>query len=120
VKTRLRLLFAPLALGLVVWQLSGCKHTPSPPTVEDAIAVWKNVNSKPHMQDLISLRKTNGQMSQMNGVATYTIFYSAEIKSLVQLGNEPPGTVRTYESNYPFQWTEKGWMGPDGKVYPEH
>jgi hypothetical protein len=39
---------------------------------------------------------------------------------LVQLGNRPPGTIKTYQSNYPFHWTEKGWVGPDQKLYPEH
>jgi hypothetical protein len=50
----------------------------------------------------------------------YTLYYQAKEKSLVQLGNSPPGTVDTYQSNYPFQWTEKGWVGPDQKLYPEH
>ena len=50
----------------------------------------------------------------------YTLFYEAKVKDLVQLGNRAPGTIETYQSNYPFQWTEKGWMGPDQKIYPEH
>ena len=117
--TRLRLLSAPLALGMVVWQLSGCKHTPSPPSEEDAVAVWKNTHANLNTEDLVSLTKTNGQMQQVNGVSVYTFFYEAKVKDLVQLGKRPPGTIETYQSNYPFQWTEKGWMGPDGKVYPE-
>jgi hypothetical protein len=119
-KTRLRLLFAPLVFGLLVWQLGGCKHTPSPPTVADAIAVWKNTHANPHLADLITLTKTNGQMATVNGVHVYTFIYEAKEKIVIPQGNVPAGAVNTYQSNYPFQWTEKGWMGPDGKVYPEH
>ena len=118
--TRLRLLFAPLALGLVVWQLSGCKHTPSPPSVDDAVAVWKNTHANPHLADLITLTKTNGQMETVRGVYVYTLFYEAKEKVAIPQGNVAAGAVNTYQSNYPFHWTEKGWMGPDGKVYREH
>jgi len=50
----------------------------------------------------------------------YTFFYEAKVRDVVQLGNRAPGTIETYESHYPFQWTEKGWMGPDQKLYSEH
>ncbi len=113
--------FSLLTLGLAVTCLmTACKRTPSPPTEQDAIAVWKNTHAKPHLDDLISLSKTNGQMEEVNGVKVYTLYYQAKEKSIVQLGNNPPGTVDTYQSNYPFQWTEKGWVGPDQKLYPEH
>jgi hypothetical protein len=100
--------------------MTACKRTPSPPTEQDAIAVWKNTQTKPYLEELISLTKTNGQMEEVHGVQVYTLYYEAKEKSLVQLGNRPPGTIQTYQSNYPFQWTEKGWMGPDQKLYPEH
>jgi hypothetical protein len=100
--------------------MTACKRTPSPPTEQDAIAVWHNVNKTPHYEDLLSLTKTNGQMSQLNGSPVYTFYYEAKIRSVVQLGNRPPGTIETYDSNYPFQWTEKGWVGPDKQIYPEH
>ena len=35
------LLFAGSA---IVWQVTGCKHNPAPPTEEDAIAVWKHTH----------------------------------------------------------------------------
>ena len=73
--------------------------------------VWKNTHANPHLSDLISLTKTNGQMQEMNGVKVYTLFYEAKMKVLIQDGNHPPGSIETYQSNYPFQWTEKGWMG---------
>jgi hypothetical protein len=112
--------FSLLTLGLAVASLmTACKRTPSPPTEQDAIAVWKNTHAKPHLEDLISLTKTNGQMEEVNGVRVYTLYYEAKEKSLMQLGNRPPGTIKTYQSNYPFQWTEKGWMGPDQKLYSE-
>jgi hypothetical protein len=50
----------------------------------------------------------------------YTFFYEAKVRDVVQLGNRVPGTIETYQSNYPFQWTGRGWMGPDQKLYSEH
>ena len=111
-----------VALGTLLFGLAiaGCKHEPNPPTEEDAIAVWKNTHAKPHIEDLVSLKKTNGQLQTINGVKVYTLYYEAQEKSVVQVGTHPSGTIDTYQSNYPFQWTEKGWLGPDGQVYPEH
>jgi hypothetical protein len=64
--------FSLLTLGLAVASLmTACKRTPSPPTEQDAIAVWKNTHAKPHLEDLISLTKTNGQMEEVNGVRVY-------------------------------------------------
>lgn len=112
--------FSLMTVGLVVLCLmTACKRTPSPPTEQDAIAVWKNTLTKPYLEELISLRKTNGQMEEVNGVKVYTLYYEVKEKSVVQLGNRPAGTVQTYQGDYPFQWTEKGWMGPDHKIYPE-
>jgi hypothetical protein len=107
------LLFAAFSFGV-----SGCKRTPPPPTEQDAIAVWKNINRSPHYEDLLSLKETNGQMEKVNGVQVYTLFYQARIRSVMKLGNRPAGTEETISSNYPFSWTEKGWMGPDNQVYP--
>jgi len=113
--------FSLMTLGLTVACLmTACKRTPPPPTEQDAKAVWTNTHAKPHLEDLISLTKTNGQTEEVNGVKVYTLYYEAKEKSLVQLGNRPPGTIQIYQSNYPFQLTEKGWMGPDQKIYPEH
>ena len=106
--------------GLLAWQLTACKKSPAPPTVEDAIAVWKNTHANPHLTDLVSLKKTNGQMEKANGVFVYTLYYEAVEKSVAKLGNSPAGTVDKYQSNYPFQWTENGWMGPDHRVYSTH
>jgi len=109
-----------MAFGLFVWQLTACKRTPAPPTVQDAIAVWRDTHANPHLSDLISLKKTNGQMQKSNGSYVYILYYQAVEKSVVRLGNSSPGTVDEYQGNYPFQWTEKGWMGPDNHVYPVH
>ena len=119
-KRVLHSLVLSMVFGVICWELAGCKHTPSPPTEQDAIAVWNNINRKSNYHELLSLQKTNGQMQTANGVNIYTLYYQAKIKSTVQLGDQPPGTVKTYTSNYPFQWTEKGWMGPDNQIYPEH
>ncbi len=118
-----RLIFSLLllaAFGLFAWQLTACKGSPSPPTEQDAIAVWRNINRSPHYQDLLSLKKTNGQLEKVNGVLEYTLFYQARIRSVVRLGNTPAGTEQNYSSNYPFRLTEKGWLGPDNQVYPAH
>jgi hypothetical protein len=108
------------AIGFATGQLTGCKRTPPPPTEQDAIAVWKNISRVPHLRDLVSLKKTNGQMEKVDGSETYILYYQATVKDLVQLGNRVPGTIETYSGNFPFQWTEKGWMGPDDHVYPVH
>lgn len=104
----------------VVCVITACKRMPSPPTVEDAIAVWKNTHKRRHLQDLVSLSKTNGEMEEVNGLKVYTLYYESKEKSVVQLGNSPAGTVSTYQSSYPSEWTEKGWKGPDHKIYPLH
>ena len=113
--------FSLMTLGLAVACLiTACKRTPPPPTEQDAVAVWHNTHARLPTQDLVSLSKTNGQLADVNGVPTYTFFYEAKVRDVVQLGNRAPGTIETYQSNYPFQLTEKGWMGPDQKLYPEH
>ena len=103
-------------VAAVLWG-SGCKHEPNPPTEQDAIAVCKNIQRGE--SELISLKKTNGQMATVNGVRIYTLYYTASKKTLVKVGIHPPGWIETWSSNYPFQWTEKGWQGPDGQVYPD-
>ena len=113
-------LFLLAAFSFTVGQLTGCKRTPPPPTEQDAVAVWKNINKSPHYEDLLSLKETNGQMEMVNGVQVYTLFYQARIRSAIKLGNRPAGTEETISSNYPFKWTEKGWVGPDNQVYPGH
>ncbi len=113
-------LFLLLAFGFAVGEFTGCKGTPPPPTEQDAIAVWKNISQAPHLRDLVELKKTNGQMEKGDGSETYVLYYQATVKDLVQLGNRAPGTIETYTGNFPFQWTEKGWMGPDNHIYPVH
>ena len=113
-------LFLVAAFSFAVGEFTGCKSTPPPPTEQDAIAVWKNINRSPHYEDLLSLKETNGQMEKVNGVQVYTLFYQARIRSAMKLGNRPAGTEETISSNYPFKWTEKGWLGPDNQVYPDH
>ena len=47
-----------VAFGSAAWQINGCKRTPSPPTEQDAIAVWKNIARTPHLRGLVVLKKT--------------------------------------------------------------
>ena len=113
-------IFILTVFGVTAWQLTACKSAPAPPTAQDAIAVWKNINRSPHYEDLLSLKETNGQLEKVNGVEVYTLFYQARIRSAMKLGNRPAGTVETISSSYPFRWTEKGWLGPDNLMYPVH
>jgi hypothetical protein len=115
-------ILASCLVAAVLW-VSGCKHEPNPPTEQDAIAVWKSTHA--HTQkslptELVTLKKTNGQTQEINGQKVYTLYFEATQKNLSQIGNHAPGWVETYQSNYPFQLTEKGWLGPDGVIYPEH
>ena len=114
------LLILLTGFGFSTGQVTGCKRTPQPPTEQDAIAVWKNINRSPHYDDLLSLKQTNGQFAKVNGVEVYTLYYQARIRSAMKLGNSPAGTEQTINSNYLFQWTEKGWLAPDNQVYPVH
>jgi hypothetical protein len=34
------------AMAMAILSIGGCKHEPNPPTEQDAIAVWKNVQPK--------------------------------------------------------------------------
>jgi hypothetical protein len=117
-KTGIPSLFLLAAIGFAIGEMTACKETPRPPTEQDAIAVWKNINGSPHYDDLLSLKETNGQTENVNGVQVYTFFYQARVRSAMKLGNRPAGTEETISSNYPFKWTEKGWLGPDNQVYP--
>lgn len=100
---------------------TACKRTPAPPTEKDAIAVWNYIHdhgSTKNAEELVSLTKTNGQIAEVSGVNVYTIYYDAKVKDLIQLGNRAPGTIETYKGNYRFEWTDAGWKGPDGQIYP--
>ncbi|HEX4164820.1 MAG TPA: hypothetical protein VHZ55_05045 [Bryobacteraceae bacterium] len=111
------------AIAMAMLYVGGCKHEPNPPTEQDAIAVWNNINKRPPLPneaELISFKKTNGQSQEVNGAKMYMLYYTATKKTRVKVGIHPPGFVETWSGNYPFQWTEKGWMGPDDEVYPEH
>ena len=100
--------------------LTGCQSTLTPPTEEDAQTTWHHIaahNTADKIEELVSLRKVDGQMQDVNGVKVYTLFYEAKVRYLTRVGNKKPGDIETYKSNYGFQRTEKGWQGPDGTVY---
>ena len=60
-------------------------------------------------------------MAEVNGVKFYTFYYTATQKhSIASRYSTTRVDQRPGQSNYPFQWTEKGWLGPDNQVYPEH
>lgn len=96
---------------------TGCKQNPSPPTQEDAITVWNNLNLRSGLGgdlQLIELKKTDGQSAEAHGINVYTLFYDVREKHLTKMGHWKPGDVETIHSNYGFQKTENGWQGPDG------
>ncbi|HTZ89197.1 MAG TPA: hypothetical protein VMA71_02590, partial [Alloacidobacterium sp.] len=72
-----------VALGAVLVGLAvACKREPTPPTEADAIAVWNNVHRRAAQAELVSLKKTNGQMATVNGVRVYTLYYTATDKAI--------------------------------------
>jgi len=108
-----------LSLALLT-SLAGCHVEPAPPTVEDAKATWHTIAKQNHLTTvwgLVDLRKTDGQMTEVNGVKIYTFFYEAQVKHLTPLGNWKVGDIQTIKSNYGYQKTEKGWQGPEGVLY---
>ena len=112
--------FSFMTLGLAAACLiTACKRTPPPPTEQDAMAVWNHMmNDTPPISDeLVSLKKTNGQMSEVMGTSIYTLDFEDTQRSLIPLGSRPPGTVTKHSGKYQFRLTEKGWLGPDNRVY---
>ena len=64
------------AMAIAILSIAGCKHEPNPPTEQDAIAVWKSTHESTKKTipiDLISLKKTNGQIQEINGQKVYTL-----------------------------------------------
>ncbi len=106
--------------GTLFAALAGCQANPTPPTEEDAQTAWHHIAAQTtanKLEELVSLKKTDGQMQDVNGVKVYTLFYEAKVRYLTPVGQWKAGDVRTITSNYGFQRTEKGWQGPDGTVY---
>lgn len=109
-----------LICGLLFAALAGCQANPAPPTEEDAQTAWHHIAAQTtanKLEELVSLKKTDGQMQEVNGVKVYTFFYEAKVRYLTPVGQWKAGDVRTIKSNYGFQRTEKGWQGPDGTLY---
>jgi hypothetical protein len=109
-----------ITIGLAV--AGGCKTDPPAPTVDDAKQVWLNINkhlSVGNFVELVEIRKTDGQMADVNGVKVYTLFYEIRERHLLPLGNWKPGDIETVKSNYGFQRTENGWQGPDGQHFKD-
>jgi hypothetical protein len=77
-------------MAIAILSIAGCKHEPNPPTEQDAIAVWKNINKRPPLPneaELISFKKTNGQSQEVNGAKMYMLYYTATKKTRVKVGN---------------------------------
>src|SRR5450755_2578867 len=110
-----------IILALLASAIVGCKTDPAPPTIEDAKVIWNNLNTRSGLKnkvELVDMKKTDGQMTEVNGVKVYTLYYESREKNLVHMGNQKPGNVETVKSNYGFQNSEQGWQGPDGTIFP--
>jgi hypothetical protein len=110
-----------IILTLLASAFTGCKMDPAPPTIDDAKVIWNNLNTRSGLKnkvELVEMKKTDGQMTEVNGVKVYTLYYESREKNLVHMGNQKPGDVETVKSNYGFQKTEQGWQGPDGTIFP--
>lgn len=115
-KTRLQQIF----LGSLLLSLVGCQSGPTPPTEQDAQEAWHRVavqTTANRLEELVSLKKIDGQVQEVNGQQVYTLFYEAKIRYLTPVGHWKTGDVETIKSNYGFQRTEQGWQGPDGSLY---
>lgn len=108
--------------GLLVVAFTGCQSNPTPPTEENAQSAWHHIADQTRtakLVELISLKKTDGQMQEVHGTKIYTFSYEAKIRYLTPVGHWKTGDIQTIDSNYGFQRTESGWRGPDGTVYTE-
>ncbi len=97
--------------GTLLAALAGCQSTPVPPTEEDAQAVWHHIAAQNHVdtvRELVSLKKTNAQASNLQGTEVYTLSYEAKVRYLVPVGKWKTGDVQVVDSNYGFRRTEKG------------
>ncbi len=109
-KKHFHLILLLMTFGLITWQLTACKRTPTPPTEQDAIAVWRNTHAKPHLNDLIDFKKTNGQIEEVNGVKVYTLYYEVKEKSVVQLAMRLQGLSLHIKGTIHFSGQRRaGW-----------
>ncbi len=83
----------------------------------DRLASYCDQTRTTKLVELVSLKKTNGQMQEAHGTKVYTLFYEARIHYLTPVGHWKTGDIQTTDSNYGFQPTENGWQGPDGTTY---
>ena len=108
-----------ISVALII-MMTGCQASHTPPTEADAQAVWHHIALQNHVdtvRELVSLKKTDGQASHLQGTDVYTLSYEAKVRYLSPVGKWKTGDVQVVDSNYGFQRTEKGWQGPDGTVY---
>lgn len=102
----------------------------SNPTETDAIKLLEDW-SKQDFENLYkvkSLRKTNGQASEVFGVEQYSLSYEAELeclklKAATFFGGPEPivcedvGEVQTVFGTLRFEKTEKGWESPSFRAH---
>jgi len=72
-------------LALLASAFVGCKTDPAPPTIDDAKVIWNNLNTRSGLKDkleLVEMKKTDGQMTEANGVKVYTLYYESREKNL--------------------------------------
>ena len=83
-----------------------------------------DLHGTPH---LLNFHKTNGLAAEVNGIKIYSLEYEAEVH-YDELPPQPggftnrmqpaiPAETKTEKGTVEFHNTEKGWVGPDNKVY---
>lgn len=105
---------------VAVAALIGCQANPASPTEADAQQTWHHIadqNRVNNLKELVSLKKTDGQMQEVNGMKVYTLFYEAKVRYLIPVDHWKKGDVQTIKSTYGYQKTENGWQGPEGTIY---
>ena len=104
-----------VSAAVVIIALAGCQAAESSPSESDAQAVWHHVAAQNHLdgvRELGSLRKTDGQVSKVQGTTIYTLSYEAKVRYLTPVGKWKVGDVQTVDSNYGFREPKRGGKAP--------
>jgi hypothetical protein len=110
-----------LILAAALLSSIGCKVDPKPPTEADGRQVWKNLNTSSGLDgdlQLADFKKTDGQMSEVNGVKVYTLFYELHEKHLTKLGQWKPVISRLSGRTMVFRGQKTGGRVLKGLIFP--
>jgi hypothetical protein len=107
-----------LVLGVATVTLVGCSRKPSE---RDARTVVENMKNQSGQTRITAFKKVNASAGVEHGQETYTIECTYDIELLnpeVAKALGAQGHLLHFGSDaIHFEKTEKGWKGPDGKLY---